>query len=124
VGNLVCPALFDLGEWAKVVILSVTEGEDKPIKYPYIFRAAKIMIINKIDLLPFVEFDVERADGYAREINPDITTLQLSALTSDGLSTWYGWLRQEMISARSKITFPTGAGLDDARPPTQLRVID
>jgi len=100
VGNLVCPAMFDLGERAKVVILSVTEGEDKPLKYPYIFRAAELMILNKIDLLPYVEFDVERADAHARQVNPDIVTLRLSALTGKGLSAWYGWLRQEIASAR------------------------
>jgi hydrogenase nickel incorporation protein HypB len=100
VGNLVCPAMFDLGEWAKVVVLSVTEGEDKPLKYPYMFRAAKVMILNKIDLLPHVEFDAERADAYARQVNPDIVTLRLSARTGDGLSAWYGWLRQEIASAR------------------------
>ena len=75
VGNLVCPALFDLGERAKVVILSVTEGEDKPLKYPHMFRAAEIMILNKIDLLPHVDFDVTRAIANARQVNPAITTL-------------------------------------------------
>ncbi|HSV21980.1 MAG TPA: hydrogenase nickel incorporation protein HypB [Xanthobacteraceae bacterium] len=101
VGNLVCPAMFDLGEWAKIVILSVTEGEDKPLKYPHMFRAAKVMILNKIDLIPYVEFDMERADAYAREVNPDIVTLRLSALTDNGLSAWYEWLRQEIAAARS-----------------------
>ena len=100
VGNLVCPAMFDLGEWAKVVILSVTEGEDKPLKYPYMFRAAEVMILNKIDLLPYVEFDVEGAEAHARQVNPDIVTLRLSALTGKGLSAWYSWLRQEIASAR------------------------
>jgi len=106
VGNLVCPAMFDLGEWAKVVILSVTEGEDKPLKYPHMFRAAKVMILNKIDLIPYVEFDMERADAYARQVNPDIVTLRLSALTGNGLSAWYGWLRQEIASARSAALDP------------------
>ena len=100
VGNLVCPAMFDLGERAKVVILSVTEGEDKPLKYPYMFRAAEVMILNKIDLLPYVEFDVERAEAHARQVNSDIVTLRLSALTGKGLSAWYSWLRQEIASAR------------------------
>lgn len=100
VGNLVCPAMFDLGERAKVVILSVTEGEDKPLKYPYMFRAAEVMILNKIDLLPHIEFDVERAEAHARQVNSDIVTLRLSALTGKGLSAWYSWLRQEIASAR------------------------
>ncbi len=75
VGNLVCPALFDLGEMAKVAILSVTEGEDKPLKYPHMFRASKLMILNKIDLLPYVKFDVSRSIAYAREVNPAIEVL-------------------------------------------------
>ncbi len=93
VGNLVCPALFDLGERAKVVILSVTEGEDKPIKYPHMFRASQVMIITKIDLLPYVEFDVDRCLEYARMVNPDIQIFQLSATTGEGLNDWYDWLR-------------------------------
>jgi hydrogenase nickel incorporation protein HypB len=101
VGNLVCPSMYDLGEWAKVVILSVTEGEDKPLKYPYMFRAAKVMILNKMDLLPYVEFDMERADAHARQVNPDIVILRLSALTGRGLSAWYDWLRQEIASAHA-----------------------
>ena len=100
VGNLVCPAMFDLGERAKVVILSVTEGEDKPLKYPHMFRAAEIMILNKIDLLPHVDFDVARAVTNAREVNPDIWVFQVSARTGDGLEDWYGWLRSEIGKAR------------------------
>lgn len=96
VGNLVCPALFDLGERAKVVILSVTEGEDKPLKYPHMFRAAEIMILNKIDLLPHVDFDVERALAHATDVNPNIRVFQLSARTGEGLGAWYGWLRREI----------------------------
>jgi hydrogenase nickel incorporation protein HypB len=84
VGNLVCPALFDLGERAKVVILSVTEGDDKPLKYPHMFRAADLMILNKIDLLPHVDFDVSRAVANAAQINPAITALKLSARTGEG----------------------------------------
>jgi hydrogenase nickel incorporation protein HypB len=95
VGNLVCPALFDLGERGKVVIFSVVEGEDKPLKYPTMFRAATTLVLNKIDLLPFVEFDVERAIANARQINPDITVIKLSARTGEGLETWYEWLRRE-----------------------------
>jgi hydrogenase nickel incorporation protein HypB len=95
VGNLVCPALFDLGERAKVVILSVTEGDDKPLKYPHMFRAADLMILNKIDLLPHVDFDVSRAVANAAQVNPAITALELSARTGEGLDGWYAWLRRE-----------------------------
>lgn len=96
VGNLVCPALFDLGEAAKVAILSVTEGQDKPLKYPHMFRASSLMILNKIDLLPHVEFDVDTCIGYARRVNPDIEVLQLSATTGEGLDDWYAWLRERL----------------------------
>ena len=96
VGNLVCPAGFDLGEAHKVAILSVTEGEDKPIKYPDMFAAADLMVLNKIDLLPYVDFDVEKAIGYARQVNPAIEVVQVSARTGEGLSDLYDW-----ISARS-----------------------
>lgn len=92
VGNLVCPAAFDLGEAAKVVILSVTEGEDKPLKYPDMFHASDLMILNKSDLLPYVPFDVDTCIEYARRINPDIDVLQLSALTGEGLEDWYAWI--------------------------------
>lgn len=92
VGNLVCPALWDLGEAAKVVILSVTEGEDKPLKYPDMFAASQLMVINKIDLLPYVSFDVARCIEAARRINPDIEVLQVSATRGDGMDTWLDWL--------------------------------
>ena len=98
VGNLVCPAGFDLGEAAKVVILSVTEGEDKPLKYPDMFRAARLMLLNKADLLHYVPFNVEKSIEYARRINPEIEVLTVSALTGDGMEDWYGWIdarRQE-----------------------------
>jgi hydrogenase nickel incorporation protein HypB len=97
VGNLVCPALFDLGERAKVVVVSVTEGEDKPIKYPHMFRACRLMLINKIDLLPHVRFDVDRCIAYAREVNPDIEVLRVSAETGAGIEAWYQWLRHELV---------------------------
>jgi len=93
VGNLVCPALFDLGERAKVAILSVTEGEDKPIKYPHMFRASQVMIITKIDLLPYVQFDRDRCLEYARMVNPDLRIFELSATTGEGLHDWYDWLK-------------------------------
>lgn len=98
VGNLVCPALFDLGERAKVVVLSVTEGEDKPAKYPHMFRACRLMLINKIDLLPHVRFDVDRCIAHAQEVNPDIQVLQVSAETGQGMQAWYQWLRHELAS--------------------------
>jgi hydrogenase nickel incorporation protein HypB len=92
VGNLVCPALFDLGEQAKVVILSVTEGEDKPLKYPHMFRASRLMLLSKIDLLPHLRFDVARCIAYARQVNPSIEVLQVSAQTGEGMKGWYAWL--------------------------------
>jgi hydrogenase nickel incorporation protein HypB len=95
VGNLVCPALFDLGEHAKVVILSVTEGEDKPVKYPHMFRACTLMLLSKTDLLPHVDFDVERCVAYARQVNPRIEVLQVSARSGAGLAAWYGWLERQ-----------------------------
>ncbi len=93
VGNLVCPAAFDLGEAAKVVILSVTEGEDKPLKYPDMFHAAGLMLLNKIDLLPHLDFDVNRCIEYARQVNPGIQVLRVSARSGEGLEHWYRWLR-------------------------------
>jgi hydrogenase nickel incorporation protein HypB len=89
VGNLVCPALFDLGETTKVVIISVTEGTDKPLKYPHMFAAADLVIVNKTDLLPYVDFDVGRCGAYARSVNPRLTMIELSATTGDGVSAWY-----------------------------------
>lgn len=100
VGNLVCPALFDLGERAKVAILSVTEGADKPLKYPHMFRAAQLVILNKIDLLPYVDFDVDAALANARQVNPDVTVLRLSARTGEGLAAWYAWLADHLQRAR------------------------
>jgi hydrogenase nickel incorporation protein HypB len=100
VGNLICPALFDLGECAKIVVLSVTEGEDKPLKYPHIFRAANLMILNKTDLLPHLDFDVARVIANAREVNPDIIVQSVSARTGEGLDAWYGWIRQEASRMR------------------------
>ncbi len=93
VGNLVCPAAFDLGEAHKVVILSVTEGEDKPIKYPDMFHAADLMILNKVDLLPYLTFDVEQCIEYARRVNPSIKVLQLSASSGEGMETWLQWIK-------------------------------
>ncbi|QKQ74994.1 hydrogenase nickel incorporation protein HypB [Nostoc sp. TCL240-02] len=98
VGNLVCPALFDLGENAKVVILSVTEGEDKPLKYPHIFRASDVMIITKIDLLPYVNFDAQKCIEYAVQVNPQIQIFQVSATTGVGLDNWYKWVTESLLS--------------------------
>jgi hydrogenase nickel incorporation protein HypB len=95
VGNLVCPALFDLGERAKVAILSVTEGDDKPLKYPHMFRAAQLMIVNKLDLLPYVDFDVDAAIAHARQINPTIEAIGVSARTGEGMATWYAWIERQ-----------------------------
>ncbi|SEA80214.1 hydrogenase nickel incorporation protein HypB [Thiothrix caldifontis] len=92
VGNLVCPAAFDLGEAYKVVILSVTEGEDKPIKYPDMFHAANLMILNKIDLLPYLRFDVAKCEEYARRVNPTIQILHVSATSGVGIGGWLDWL--------------------------------
>jgi len=104
VGNLVCPAGFDLGEAAKVVILSVTEGEDKPLKYPDMFAAAELMILNKVDLLPHLSFDVERCIAYARKVNPAITVIKLSATSGEGMEEWERWIngkRQAVLSVRA-----------------------
>ncbi|MFF5563078.1 hydrogenase nickel incorporation protein HypB [Streptomyces sp. NPDC012623] len=92
VGNLVCPALFDLGERSRTVIISVTEGTDKPLKYPYMFAAADLVIINKVDLLPYVDFDVEQCEKYARSVNPDVRVLTVSATTGEGMRAWYDWV--------------------------------
>lgn len=96
VGNLVCPAVWDLGEAAKVAILSVTEGEDKPLKYPDMFAAASLMVLNKTDLLPHVRFDVARCIELARRVNPGIEVIQLSATTGDGMDAWLHWLDHQM----------------------------
>lgn len=96
VGNLVCPAVWDLGEEAKVVILSVTEGEDKPLKYPDMFAASTLMLLNKTDLLPHLRFDVQRCIDLARRVNPTIEVLQVSATTGEGMSAWLRWLEQRV----------------------------
>jgi hydrogenase nickel incorporation protein HypB len=95
VGNLVCPALFDLGERAKVVLLSVTEGEDKPLKYPHIFRAARVLVLTKMDLSPHLDFDVELCLAHARQVNPRLRVFQLSARTGAGLGRWCDWIQSE-----------------------------
>jgi hydrogenase nickel incorporation protein HypB len=95
VGNLVCPASFDLGERHKIAVLSVTEGEDKPLKYPHMFAAATLMIINKIDLLPYVNFSVEKCITFARQVNPAIQVITLSAISGEGMDLWLNWLEEQ-----------------------------
>jgi hydrogenase nickel incorporation protein HypB len=102
VGNLVCPALFRLGEHRRVVVLSVAEGDDKPLKYPHMFRAADLVLVNKVDLLPHVDFDVERAIGNARAVNPGVQALRVSARSGEGLEAWYRWLRLESLRDRAE----------------------
>lgn len=96
VGNLVCPAAFDLGEQHKVVVLSVTEGEDKPLKYPQMFHNSTIMLLNKTDLLPHLDFDIEKCKQYARKVSPDISIFEVSARTGEGMDIWYQWLIAEV----------------------------
>ncbi|MGQ4614894.1 hydrogenase nickel incorporation protein HypB [Nocardia sp. R7R-8] len=99
VGNLVCPALFDLGEREKVVVISVTEGTDKPLKYPHMFQAAGLVLVNKTDLLPYVEFDLNRCREYIDSIHPGVAVLPLSVSSGAGLSTWYDWLAEQRGAA-------------------------
>jgi hydrogenase nickel incorporation protein HypB len=96
VGNLVCPASFDLGERHKVAVLSVTEGEDKPLKYPHMFAAARLMIVNKIDLLPYLNFDLAACIDNARQVNPAIEVITLSATHGEGMEHWLAWLEKEL----------------------------
>jgi hydrogenase nickel incorporation protein HypB len=106
VGNLVCPSSFDLGEAHKVVILSVTEGEDKPLKYPDMFHAADLMLLNKVDLLPYLSFDVTRGIEYARRVNPAIVVMQVSATRGDGMAEWLQWIeRGRQAVARHQVVF-------------------
>ncbi|MEI7981025.1 MAG: hydrogenase nickel incorporation protein HypB, partial [Bacteroidota bacterium] len=98
VGNLVCPALFDLGEKKRVVIISVTEGDDKPLKYPYMFQSSHLCIINKTDLLPYVDFNVDTAISYARQLNPDLAFITMSARTGEGMQQWLDWIAGEQES--------------------------
>jgi hydrogenase nickel incorporation protein HypB len=100
VGNLVCPALWDLGEAAKVAILSVTEGDDKPLKYPDMFAAARLMLLNKVDLLPYVDFDLVRCIESARRINPAIEVIPMSATRGDGIDAWLDWIEQAALQPR------------------------
>lgn len=110
VGNLVCPASWTLGEDAKVVVFSTTEGEDKPAKYPKMFRVARYGILNKIDLLPHLMYDVNAAVGYARDANPDLELFFTSAMTGEGLDDWYALLRRLVRHKRGKLREPAEAG--------------
>jgi len=101
VGNLVCPAAFDLGEHHKVAILSVTEGEDKPLKYPDMFAAADVMLLNKVDLLPYLEFDADLAEANAHRVNPDLVIFRVSATSGEGMSGWLGWIAAGLDAQRS-----------------------
>ena len=96
VGNLVCPSMFDLGENKRVVIISITEGEDKPIKYPDMFHTADICIINKMDLLPYLNFDVEKLKDYALQVNHHLEFFEVSATTGEGMEQWYNWLKKQI----------------------------
>jgi len=108
VGNLVCPTSYDLGEAVKVVVLSVTEGEDKPLKYPGIFAKAGLMVLNKIDLLPYVPFDIALARENARRVHPDVRIVEVSCTTGEGLDGWLGWLQEQREAARVAAAKQTG----------------
>ncbi|GFG49575.1 hydrogenase accessory protein HypB [Mycolicibacterium agri] len=115
VGNLVCPALFDLGEYSKVVVISVTEGANKPLKYPHMFAAAQLVLINKIDLLPYVDFDLDECIGHARSVNPGVNVLPVSATTGEGVGTWYDWIAsQKAASAKIRMSLDS---VDKTNPP-------
>jgi hydrogenase nickel incorporation protein HypB len=116
VGNLVCPALFDLGETAKVVVISVTEGDDKPLKYPHMFAAADLVVVNKTDLLPYVDFDVDACATRARSLNPGLRILPLSVKTGDGLDLWYAWLRELPVTAGERFAASIPAGVATRAP--------
>ena len=106
VGNLVCPAAFDLGEAAKVVVLSVTEGEDKPLKYPDMFAAASLMLINKIDLLPHLSFDMDKTIDFALRVNPRLQVIPLSATSGEGFDAWLAWLLARREEVRAGVSAP------------------
>ncbi|MDH7514370.1 MAG: hydrogenase nickel incorporation protein HypB [Bacteroidota bacterium] len=101
VGNLVCPAGYDLGEHVKVTVLSTTEGEDKPLKYPAVFRKSRVLIINKTDLLPYIPFDIERCHEYALRVNPELLVFRTSCTTGDGIDEWCRWLLANVENQRS-----------------------
>jgi hydrogenase nickel incorporation protein HypB len=102
VGNLICPAMFDLGENERVVIISVTEGDDKPLKYPDMFYSSTLCIINKTDLLPYVPYDIEKVKANARKVNHKLAIIEVSCTNGEGLQIWYGWLKSK-VSAGEKV---------------------
>lgn len=108
VGNLVCPSSYDLGEDAKIVLLSVSEGEDKPLKYPAIFLRAELLVLNKVDLLPYVPFNLASARENARHIHPEIEILEVSCLTGQGLESWRGWLEGRREKYRAQVAKSVG----------------
>jgi hydrogenase nickel incorporation protein HypB len=124
VGNLVCPAIWDLGEAAKVVVLSVTEGEDKPLKYPDMFAAARLMVLSKVDLLPHVDFDVERCIAYARQVNPSIEVLRLSSRDGQGMPAWIDWLLALLPGVGRPATGPASTGSDAEAEALRRRVAE
>ena len=104
VGNLVCPAMFDLGEQDRVVVISVTEGDDKPLKYPDMFSSANICVINKIDLLPYVKFDMDTVKANAKKTNPNLEIIELSCTSGEGMETWYNWLKSKVPANESELS--------------------
>jgi len=120
VGNLVCPAGFDLGEAHKVVVLSVTEGEDKPLKYPDMFHASSLMLLNKVDLLPHLSFDVERCVANARRVQPEIEIIRISAASGEGMEAWIAWIEEGVRAAHALRL----ARESDARESARLDVLD
>jgi hydrogenase nickel incorporation protein HypB len=115
VGNLVCPALFDLGEAARVVVMSVPEGDDKPMKYPHMFRSADLVLVNKVDLLPYVDFDPQRCAAQLRRLAPAVEVLPVSATRGTGLPEWYAWLRALRPAIPSPDAAPEDAGARGAK---------
>jgi len=109
VGNLVCPALFDLGERAKVVVMSVTEGEDKPIKYPHVFRAADLFVLTKCDLAPHLDFDADQCVAFAHTAHPGLPVLRVSARTGEGIDAWCRWVRDSLLTPTPTLEEPTDA---------------
>ena len=101
VGNLVCPALFDLGERAKIVVMSVTEGEDKPLKYPHVFRAASALVLTKVDLVPYLDIEINRCIANARRVNPKLAVFPVAATRGDGLADWCVWIREQSGALRA-----------------------
>jgi hydrogenase nickel incorporation protein HypB len=95
VGNLVCPSLFDLGEDKRVVIISITEGEDKPIKYPNMFATSHVCLINKMDLQPYINADIKKIKDYALQVNPHLLFFEVSATSGEGMEQWYNWLKKQ-----------------------------